>query len=294
MFPNDRRKMAIHMYSLLSSLRKVAILLNVSHMTVSRWLKHQEKKKYCLKDKSHLKSVLIVETIRAAISSNPFITVQKMKEIILEVFKFTVSRELIRTVISKCGMSRKKARFFSKPSNLESKTNEFVRLRDLYISEKRTFVSMDETSFGRHGKSFYGYAPKGEQLRIKRTNARITTTSSLVVVSENAIIKHQNIIGSYNTLLCSSFLSSLDLISGSVIILDNVSFHHSKLVKQVADEKGFILLFSPPYSPWFNPVEGVFSIIKRDFYKHGSIDHAFKTVTTEHCKAFFNKSMSEK
>ena len=46
MYPIDRRKVAIHMYSILSSLRKVSILLNTSHSTIHRWLKNPERKKY--------------------------------------------------------------------------------------------------------------------------------------------------------------------------------------------------------------------------------------------------------
>lgn len=195
--------------------------------------------------------------------------------------------------IKRSGLSRKKARFFSKPSNLEAKTKLFTDLRDAYKAECRPFVSLDETSFGRNGRVCYGYAPKGEQLRVMRTVSRMTTTSSLVVSSCESIIKRQEVQGSFNTLLFSSFLESLQLDQGTVILLDNVAFHHSKLAKQVADAKGFILLFTPPYSPWFNPIEGIFSIVKREFYKHGTIEKAYQSVTEAHCKAFFKKSLAE-
>ena len=47
MYSLDRRKLATHIYSLFPSLRKVARILNVSHTTVARWLKHPERKSYC-------------------------------------------------------------------------------------------------------------------------------------------------------------------------------------------------------------------------------------------------------
>ncbi len=55
---------------------------------------------------------------------------------------------------------------------------------------------------------------------------------------------------------------SFDLPAGTVLLLDNVSFHHSKVVKEYAISQGLVLLYVPPYSPWFNSVEGVFSIAK--------------------------------
>jgi hypothetical protein len=68
------------------------------------------------------------------------------------VFPFTLSRELLRVVIiKKQGLSKKKAKFFSKPSNLEAVTDAFLKKRDQLLAEGRTFVSIDETSFGRHG-----------------------------------------------------------------------------------------------------------------------------------------------
>jgi transposase len=113
-----------------------------------------------------------------------------------------------------------------------------------------------------------------------------------VVVSDSEIIKREETYGSFNTDKFVSFLKQLDMPSETVILLDNVSFHHSKEAIKVAEAKGWIMLFVPPYSPWFNPVEGVFSIVKRDYYKNGSIEKAFQTVNVQHLKAFFAASLS--
>lgn len=131
-----------------------------------------------------------------------------------------------------------------------------------------------------------GYSPKGQVLAIKRNQPRITTTSSLVIVSDCEIV---GLHGSFNTERFCTFLESLSLPAGSVILLDNVRFHHSVLAREIVERKAWQFLFTPPYSPWFNPIEGVFSIIKRDFYKHQDIVKAFGTITSSHCKAFFSK-----
>lgn len=288
MYPLDRRKLAIHVYSLFNSLRKTALIIQVSHSTVGRWIKNPERVKY--KRCQVTKSNLIVDTIRSAFKSNPFISVRALCTIIKDVNFIDVSRELVRTAIFKMGWSNKKARFFSSPKNLDSKTNEFLRMRSVYESEGRCFYSLDETSFGRHGKEARGYAPKGQLLRVQRDTPRRTTVSSMVLASNTGIIKHKEIIGSFNKIYFSQFLQELDLPEGSVILLDNVAFHHSKEAAEIAREKGFKFLFVPPYSPWFNPIEGIFSVIKRHFYKYGNILNAFKTITKAHCCAFFKQS----
>ncbi|QII20354.1 IS630 family transposase [Deinococcus wulumuqiensis R12] len=52
------------------------------------------------------------------------------------------------------------------------------------------------------------------------------------------------------------------LTPGQVVVLDNLSAHHRASVKQLIEERGCTLLFLPPYSPDFNPIEMMFSKLK--------------------------------
>lgn len=136
-----------------------------------------------------------------------------------------------------------------------------------------------------------GYAPKGEQLRLSRNVPRVTTKSFVVIASKDKIIAKMESVKSFNTTSFLQFLQAIDFPSNSVLLLDNVAFHHSPVIKTFANERGLTLLYTPPYSPWFNPIEGVFSIVKRSYYKDGNIDRAFDSVTSIHCQSFFNKSL---
>ena len=48
----------------------------------------------------------------------------------------------------------------------------------------------------------------------------------------------------------------------SVLVMDNASFHHSDQVKQLCSNAGVKLLYLPPYSPDFNPIEEFFAELK--------------------------------
>lgn len=151
MYPLDRRQLALHIYPLINSLRKVGFLLQVSHTTISRWLVNPFKKQY---ERNVVpKSKIIVESLKACLQVDPFISLQKLQGKVYDLFGFKVSKELLRIVIKKEGFTKKKARFFSKPNNLEEKTKAFLLLRDYYKNQNRLFVSLDETSFGRNTKS---------------------------------------------------------------------------------------------------------------------------------------------
>ena len=48
-------------------------------------------------------------------------------------------------------------------------------------------------------------------------------------------------------------------IAADIIVLDNVRFHHSALVIEMLELRGFEYKFLPPYSPFFNGIECMFS-----------------------------------
>jgi len=292
MFAINHRQLAIHIYGLVHSLRKTAILAQVSHMSVSRWLKTVERKQYTYTNRNHFKSDAVVDIIRTTIQNDPFISIIKLVSIIHEALGITVSKELVRVAIKRMGLTKKKARFYGTTSSLEAKTNAFLAKRANYIAANHTFVSLDETGFGRHCPITKGYAAKGARLYVRKKMPRITTTSVITCVSTAGLVSKMNVQGAVNTKIFVSYLEQLPLEAGTVVLLDNVSFHHSKLAEAAATKKGLILLFVPPYSPWFNPIEMCFSIVKRHFYKHQDIEQAFAALTPAHCDAFFRKGLS--
>src|SRR3712207_2626665 len=49
---------------------------------------------------------------------------------------------------------------------------------------------------------------------------------------------------------------------GQIIVVDNLNAHKGERVRELIEERGCELLYLPPYSPDFNPIEGAFSKIK--------------------------------
>ena len=54
---------------------------------------------------------------------------------------------------------------------------------------------------------------------------------------------------------------------GSVIILDNASFHRKKVLRALAQEAGMSIIFLPPYSPDLNPIEKYWAWLKKHLKK---------------------------
>lgn len=52
-----------------------------------------------------------------------------------------------------------------------------------------------------------------------------------------------------------------------IMVLDNASNHHSRIVVEKAEELRITLVFLPPYSPKYNPIEQIWKTIKREVFK---------------------------
>jgi transposase len=175
--------------------------------------------------------------------------------------------------------------------SLHDKTKCFFQDRTSLLSHNRKFVSIDETSFGRNGVNIKGYSQKGTKLFIQKAAPTMTTTSVIACVSNNSILATKAMKGSFNTQLFLDFLMNLNLPSQTIVLLDNVKYLHSRVVKDYAISQGIELLYVPPYSPWFNPIELCFSIVKRHYYKTLDIEGSFQMLTSQHCKSFIDRSL---
>ena len=54
----------------------------------------------------------------------------------------------------------------------------------------------------------------------------------------------------------------------SVIIMDNARIHHDEALVESVEEVGGKVIYLPPYSPDFNPIETAFSSLKAWFKRY--------------------------
>lgn len=293
MYNMSVRQVTCRIYSLLHSVRRTALLAGVSKSSVARWICSPDRKPYPSR-KDGSKSQLISEMVRSAILCSPLASVQQLRARIQQALSVSVSHQLVRTVLRALGFTSKKARFCGRPANLQTKVDNFLAERDAFLAQGRHFVSVDETSFGRNSfQHVRGYAPRGQPLYVSKRRPRTTTASVVACTSASGLVALQERTNkSFDTASFITFLKSLSLPRETVLLLDNVRFHHSRAVRELAAEKGLCLLYVPPYSPWFNPIEYCFSVVKRAYRRTEDIAKAFDALTTDHCRAFFRKSLS--
>ena len=86
---------------------------------------------------------------------------------------------------------------------------------------------------------------------------------------------------------------------GQVVVMDNLSAHKVEGVRQRIEAAGAQLLYLPPYSPDFNPIEKAWSKIKQHLRASKSrtvdalqeiIPQALQTITGQNASAWFSHS----
>ena len=83
---------------------------------------------------------------------------------------------------------------------------------------------------------------------------------------------------------------------GQVVVMDNLSAHKGERVRALIESAGCELLYLPPYSPDFSPIEEAFSKVKGLLRKAGTrsrealveaIGEALDAVTAQDARGFF-------
>ena len=72
--------------------------------------------------------------------------------------------------------------------------------------------------------------------------------------------------GSCNTELFEAWVENFlikELKPGQFVVMDNAAFHKSKKTRELIESVGCKIIFLPPYSPDYNPIEKFWANMKR-------------------------------
>lgn len=127
-------------------------------------------------------------------------------------------------------------------------------------------VYVDESGFVPDVCRRYGWNDKGQKVYGDHSGHRRPRTSLIAARRGNDFLAPMLFQGTADAGLVNHWARDMlckDLHPGSTIVWDNAPFHKKKDLEAIAAEKGHHVLFLPPYSPDFNPIENDFANIKK-------------------------------
>jgi transposase len=111
----------------------------------------------------------------------------------------------------------------------------------------------------------YGWGEKSERVDDYVPDVRFERTSIVAALNIKGVVAPLSYRGAMNSSFFKGYIDQClapCLKSGDVLIIDNLSSHKVKYVLKTLYNKGVTVLFLPPYSPDFNPIEMMWSKLK--------------------------------
>jgi putative transposase len=130
----------------------------------------------------------------------------------------------------------------------------------------KNIVYVDETGFEPHSYRPYAWGKRGKIIFGDRSGLSRPRTSLIAAHRKNTFIAPMIFTGTADTELVNTWVEQVlikELRPHSTLIFDNARFHSKTQLMQIAQKHGHEVLFLPPYSPDFNPIEQDFANIKK-------------------------------
>ena len=131
--------------------------------------------------------------------------------------------------------------------------------------DSRRLVFVDEMGANIALSPLYAYAPKGRRAYAEVPRNRGANTTLLASMSLRGMGPCLAVEGATTATVFEAYVEQVlapTLRHGQIVVADNLGAHKSERVRELIERRGCQLLFLPPYSPDFNPIEEAFSKIK--------------------------------
>lgn len=112
----------------------------------------------------------------------------------------------------------------------------------------------------------HGRASRGRRVIAKVPHGHWHTTTLIAALGIDGIACSTVVDGAVNADIFEAFVEQVlvpQLRPGDVVVMDNLSSHKRQRTRELIEATGATPRFLPPYSPDLNPIEMIFSKIKR-------------------------------
>ena len=163
-------------------------------------------------------------------------------------------------------------------------------------------VFIDETGATTKMARLRGRSPRGERCRASVPHGHWKTTTLVAGLRLDGMTAPMVIDGAMNGAAFTAYAETLlapTLRPGDVVVMDNLPAHKVRGAREAIESAGAIVLFLPPYSPDFNPIEQAFAKIKALLRKAAAqtigaleqaIADALDAFTPQECANYFANS----
>jgi len=161
-------------------------------------------------------------------------------------------------------------------------------------------VFIDETWASTNMARRHGRCRRGTRLRVGVPHGHWKTTTFVAGLRSSGMVAPMVLDGPINAVAFQAYVEQVlvpELKPGDMVVMDNLGSHKGHQVRAAIEAAGANLLYLPPYSPDFNPIEKAFSKLKALLRKAAersvtglwdAIGRLIDFFTPQECQNFFH------
>ena len=303
----DIRKKVIKAIAGGMSRRQAAARFDIGPATAVRWAKRVEilgsvAPSRMGGDRRSRRIEAHAEFILAQLEEQPDLTILELREKIRERHGVGFGHATIWRFLARHKITRKKKTGHAS----EQEREDVAEAREAWFEgqldlDPSKLVFLDETAVSTNMARRFGWAPRGQRCRMSVPFGWKTKTL-VAALRWDRIDAPMTIDGALDG---ASFLAYVEqvlaptLSAGETVLMDNVRTHKVAGVKEAIEAKGAHLVYLPPYSPDFDPIEESFSKIKSILRRiaaravdalEAAVGEALQSFTPQECMNYFASS----
>ena len=241
-------------------------MVNVSPTSVHRWV-HSHPATRPNRVNRRKVTDLVLATMKTHLDRDPFLTACDLVRAVQTECNVELSKNTIPSCLRRIQYSRK--RTYARAPNSPEMTAERVAFKQRHAGKlMNDVISIDETCFYLDAKPQYGYAKKGTRIGVPLTKYRCSKVTLILAVGMEGVQHWELFHGNANGKRFAHFVTQIPILPCQrYLLMDNVKFHSSKCTCAALEQAKLEPLFNAPYTPEWNPVEYIFSKVKRMYMR---------------------------
>lgn len=211
-----------------------------------------------------------IAKLRDELEKSIYLTTASVIEFVKKHFGIKYSISGMRDLLHRLGYEYKKPKLV--PGNPDIDEQEiFAEQYESFMANKpgdEEVIFIDAVHPEHNTMCAYGWIKRGETRKIKTNSGRqrLNLHGAINIETLEMTVIESNSINSESTVELLETISQKYPLSSKIhIVLDNASYHYSKVVKAYLEsDKRLNLVFLPPYSPELNYIERVWKYFKKN------------------------------
>jgi transposase len=129
-----------------------------------------------------------------------------------------------------------------------------------------SLVYVDECGIDQYLYREFAYSHRGQKVIEKVSGKKFKRTNIVAGICQQKWVAPMEYGGTTDSILFELWFERCllkEVKPGSVIVLDNATFHKKSVLPGLAQKKNCQVLFLPPYSPDLNPIENKWAWLKK-------------------------------